>query len=97
MALEKIWKYLARSNDNHGERCLFRQFCHCVGISTVFLRQGLQWFLLIVYTFTIADFFMTLKTFLCSQCIFLGKILMLPKHGALTANTIKTEGIYENR
>ena len=39
------------------------------GFPLFFLIQGFQWFLLIVYALTVAGFFMTLKTFLCSQCI----------------------------
>lgn len=39
------------------------------GYPLLFLISGLQWFLLIVYVLSVAGFFMTLKTFLCSQCM----------------------------
>jgi hypothetical protein len=34
-----------------------------------FLISGFQLFLLITYFITVAGFFMTLRTFLCSQCV----------------------------
>ncbi len=39
------------------------------GYPLFFLISGFQWFLLIVYLITVAGFFMTLRTFLCSQCM----------------------------
>ena len=39
------------------------------GYPLLFLIAGSQFFLLIVYLVCVAGFFMTLKTFLCSQCM----------------------------
>ena len=39
------------------------------GYPLSFLISGVQYFLLIVYLLTVAGFFLTLRTFLCSQCI----------------------------
>jgi hypothetical protein len=39
------------------------------GYPLFFLIPGRQWFLLIVYVLTVAGFFLTLKNFLCTQCI----------------------------
>ena len=39
------------------------------GYPLIFLLMGMQWFLLIVYVISAVGFFMTLKIFLCSQCM----------------------------
>jgi hypothetical protein len=65
----KIWEY------RPGPMTFWEKVIFWVGLFIVwgfplfFLIQGFQWFLLIVYALTVAGFFMTLKTFLCSQCI----------------------------
>ena len=39
------------------------------GYPLIFLMADFQLFLLVVYLLTVAGFFMTLRTFLCSQCM----------------------------
>jgi hypothetical protein len=51
------------------------------GYPFVFLVADFQLFLLIVYPLTVAGFFMTLRTFLCSQCM----------NFACPLNTVKDE------
>lgn len=65
----KLWKYRPGPMTG-GERFIFLAgFALVWGYPLVFLVYGMQWFLLLVYLITVAGFFMTLKTFLCTQCI----------------------------
>jgi len=47
----------------------FSGFALVWGYPLFFLILDLQIFLLIVYLLTVAGFFMTLRTFLCTQCM----------------------------
>ncbi len=65
----KIWKYRPGPM-TIGEKIVFLSgFALVWGAPLFFLIYKFQIFLLIVYIITTAGFFMTLKTFLCSQCI----------------------------
>ena len=65
----KIWKYRPGPM-TFGEKAMFLiGFALVWGYPLPFLISGLQMFLLIVYPITVAGFFMTLRTFLCSQCM----------------------------
>ena len=65
----KLWKY------RPGPMSFVEKFLFLGGFVViwwyplVFLVMGKQWFLLIVYAISTAGFFMTLKLFLCSQCM----------------------------
>jgi hypothetical protein len=65
----KIWKYRPGPMTLIEKIVFWGGFVVVWGYPLFFLIPGHQWFLLIVYTLTVAAFFMTLKTFLCSQCI----------------------------
>ena len=65
----KIWKYRPGPMTFLEKVIFLAGFVIVWGYPLFFLIQGLQWFLLIVYALTVAGFFMTIKTFLCSQCI----------------------------
>ena len=65
----KIWKYRPGPM-TLGEKMVFLGgFVIVWGYPLPFLISGLQWFLLIVYVLSVSGFFMTLKTYLCSQCM----------------------------
>jgi hypothetical protein len=65
----KIWKY------RPGPMTLLEKVIFFVGLALVwgyplfFLVVGFQFFLLVVYLLSTAGFYMTLRTFLCSQCM----------------------------
>jgi len=65
----KIWKY------RPGPMTLWEKIIFLAGFALVwgyplfFLIFDFQVFLLLVYLLTVGSFFMTLRTFLCSQCI----------------------------
>jgi hypothetical protein len=65
----KIWKYRPGPMTLIEKIVFLGGFIVVWGYPLFFLIPGHQWFLLIVYVLTVAAFFMTLKTFLCSQCI----------------------------
>jgi len=65
----KIWKYRPGPMTLIEKIVFLGGFVVVWGYPLFFLIPGHQWFLLIVYVLTVAAFFMTLKTFLCSQCI----------------------------
>ena len=65
----KIWKYRPSPMTTMERVVFLGGFVIVWGLPLFFLIQGLQWFLLIAYVLTTAGFFMTLKTFLCTQCI----------------------------
>ncbi len=65
----KIWKYRPGPMTLIEKIVFLGGFIVVWGYPLFFLIPGHQWFLLIVYALTVAGFFMTLKTFLCSQCI----------------------------
>ncbi len=77
----KIWKY------RPGPMVFWEKVIFLAGFGLVwgyplfFLIAGFQLFLLIAYLLTVAGFFMTLRTFLCSQCI----------NFACPLNTVKSE------
>lgn len=65
----KIWNYRPGPM-SLGEKVVFLAGLAAVwGYPLVFLVSGRQWFRLLVYAITTAGFFMTLKLFLCSQCM----------------------------
>lgn len=77
----KIWKYRPGPM-TFWEKVLFLAgFAFVWGYPLFFLISFFQWFLLIVYLLTIAGFFMTLRAFLCSQCM----------NFACPLNTVKNE------
>jgi len=65
----KIWKYRPGPMTSWEKTIFFIGFALVWGYPISFLISGVQYFLLIVYLLTVAGFFMTLRTFLCSQCI----------------------------
>jgi hypothetical protein len=65
----KLWKYRPGPMTSREKFIFFAGFVLVWGYPLVFLAYGFQWFLLLVYSITVAGFFMTLRTFLCSQCI----------------------------
>ena len=65
----KIWKYRPGPM-TLGENIVFFSGLVLVwGYPLYFLLAGSQWVLLIVYLAVVAGFFMTLRIFLCSQCM----------------------------
>ncbi len=65
----KIWRYRPGPMSIIEKTIFLGGFVIIWGYPLLFLISGLQWFLLIVYVLSVAGFFMTLKTFLCSQCM----------------------------
>ena len=65
----KLWKYRPRPMTSREKVVFLGGFVLVWGFPIVFLAYGLQLFLLLVYLVTVAGFFMTLKSFLCTQCI----------------------------
>jgi hypothetical protein len=65
----KIWEYQPGPMTLWEKVIFFLGFALVWGIPVFFLIFDLQLFLLTVYLLTVVGFFMTLRTFLCSQCI----------------------------
>jgi hypothetical protein len=65
----KLWKYRPGPMTFWEKAVFLIGFVFVWGYPIFFLIFRLQVFLLIVYLVSIAGFFMTLKTFLCSQCM----------------------------
>jgi len=65
----KIWKYRPGPMSFWENAVFIIGFGVVWGYPLLFLIAGSQFFLLIVYLVCVAGFFMTLKTFLCSQCM----------------------------
>jgi hypothetical protein len=65
----KLWKYRPGPMTFSEKVVFFVGFAVVWGYPLIFLVAGVQVFLLIVYPLTVAGFFMTLKMFLCSQCM----------------------------
>jgi hypothetical protein len=65
----KIWRYRPGPMSLMEKTVLLGGFVIIWGYPLLFLISGLQWFLLIVYGLSVGGFFMTLKIFLCSQCM----------------------------
>ena len=65
----KIWKYRPGPMSLMEKSIFFGGFVVIGGIPLISMLRDLQWFLLIVYVISGVGFFMTLKIFLCSQCI----------------------------
>lgn len=65
----KIWKYRPGPMTYMEKAILFIGFALVWGYPLIFLISGFQLYLLIVYILTTAGFYMTLRTFLCSQCM----------------------------
>ena len=65
----KIWKHRPGPMTFWEKAIFLIGFALVWGYPLPFLISGLQLFLLIVYLITVAGFFMTLRTFLCSQCM----------------------------
>ncbi len=65
----KIWKYRPGPMTFLEKAIFFTGFALVWGYPLIFLIAGFQWFLLLTYLLTIAGFFMTLRSFLCSQCM----------------------------
>ena len=65
----KIWRYRPGPMSIIEKTIFLGGFVIIWGYPLLFLISGLQWFLLIVYVLSVAGFFMTLKTFLCSKCM----------------------------
>ncbi len=65
----KLWKYRPGPMTGRERIVFLAGFVLVWGYPIVFLVSGFQWFLLLVYLTTVAGFFMTVKTFLCTQCI----------------------------
>ncbi len=65
----RLWKYRPGPMSLLEKATLLGGFALIWGYPLIFLLSGRQWFLLIVYVLTTAAFFMTLKFFLCTQCM----------------------------
>jgi len=65
----KIWKYRPGPMASWEKTIFFIGFVLVWGYPFFFMIFDVQLFLLIVYLLTVAGFFMTLKTFLCTQCM----------------------------
>ena len=65
----KIWKYRPGPMTFLEKAIFLAGFALVWGYPLIFLVADFQLFLLIVYLLTVAGFFMTLRTFLCSQCM----------------------------
>ena len=65
----KIWKYRPGPMDLLEKVVFLSGFAIVWGYPLYFLIIKFQFFLLMVYLITVAGFFMTLKLFLCSQCM----------------------------
>ncbi len=65
----KIWKYRPGPMTSWEKIIFFIGFVLVWVYPLSFLISGAQYFLLTVYLLTVAGFFLTLRTFLCSQCI----------------------------
>ena len=65
----KIWKYRPGPMTSWEKIIFFIGFALVWGYPFPFLVSGVQYFLLTVYLLTVAGFFLTLRIFLCSQCI----------------------------
>lgn len=65
----KIWNYRPGPMSFMEKFLFFGGFAIIWGYPLISLLIGMQWFLLIVYVISAVGFFMTLKIFLCSQCI----------------------------
>jgi len=65
----KLWKYRPGPMTFWEKVIFFFGFALVWGYPLFFLISHFQFFLLIVYLLTVTSFFMTLRTFLCSQCI----------------------------
>jgi hypothetical protein len=65
----KLWKYRPGPMNVIEKVVFFGGFAIAWGYPALFLIFSLQIFLLIVYLITTTGFFMTLKLFLCSQCM----------------------------
>ncbi len=65
----KLWRYRPGPM-SVGEKFLFLAGLITIfGYPLIFMLLGGQWFLLIVYIVAVAGFFMTLRMFLCTQCM----------------------------
>jgi len=65
----KIWHYRPGPMTLLEKVIFLGGFTLVWGFPLFFLISSGQWFLLLVYLLTVGGFFMTLTTFLCSQCI----------------------------
>jgi hypothetical protein len=65
----KLWKYRPGPMSIIEKALFFGGFAISWGYPLFFLIIGKQLFLLVVYSMTTIGFFMTLKTFMCSQCM----------------------------
>lgn len=65
----KIWRYRPGPMAFWEKVVFFTGLAAVWGYPVFFLISGVQWFRLLVYSITVAGFFMTLKLFLCSQCM----------------------------
>jgi len=65
----KLWKYRPGPMTLMEKVVFLGGFIVIWGYPLFFLISALQWFLFIVYVLSVTGFFMTLKTFLCSQCM----------------------------
>ncbi len=77
----KIWKYRPGPLTFLEKLIFFAGFILVWGYPLIFLIADFQFFLLVVYLLTTAGFFMTLRMFLCSQCM----------NFACPLNTVKSE------
>jgi len=65
----KIWRYRPGPMSFMEKVLFLGGFTVIWGYPLFFLLKGMQWFLLIVYVLSCLGFFMTLRLFLCSQCM----------------------------
>jgi len=65
----KLWKYRPGPMSLMEKGVFFAGFIIVWGYPLLLILYGSQWFLLIVYLLTVIGFFMTLKIFLCTQCM----------------------------
>ena len=65
----KLWRYRPGPMSKTENFLFFSGFILVFGMPLIFLILGAAWFLLVVYLFSLAAFWSTLITFLCSQCM----------------------------
>ena len=65
----KIWKYRPGPMTRWEKVVFLAGLAAVWGYPFVFLVSSRQWFLILIYAMTTASFFVTLKLFLCAQCM----------------------------
>jgi hypothetical protein len=65
----RLWKYRPGPMSSTEKILFWGGLVAVWGYPLVFLLVGMQWFLLVAFALSSGGFLMTLKTFLCTQCV----------------------------